>query len=131
MSRLLAALGIVLLASPAFAADLARGGKSFAVVVVNAPPDAPKAKGKGKASVTGDAAAAQLLAEWLGKMTGASIPTQHQMPAAGTPIYVGRAAVEAGLKLDDIDSPTKEGVRIVVEANRVLIAGQSDAATLK
>jgi hypothetical protein len=131
MSRLLAALGFVLLASPALAADLSRGGKSFAVIVVNAPPEAPKAKGKGKAPVTGDAAAAQLLADWLGKMTGASIPTQHQMPAAGTPIYVGRAAVEAGLKLDDIDSPTKEGVRIVVEADRVLIAGQSDAATLK
>ena len=36
-----------------------------------------------------------------------------------------------GLKLDDIDSPTKEGIRIVVDDNRILIAGQSDEATVK
>ena len=132
MSRLLAVAGVVVLfASPATAAELAKGGKSVAAIVITPPADTPKAKGKAKAPVTGDAAAAQLLADWLGKMTGAPTPVQNQAPAAGTPIYVGRAAVAAGLKLDDIDSPTKEGVRIVVEANRVLIAGQSDAATLK
>ncbi|QDU22041.1 DUF4838 domain-containing protein [Urbifossiella limnaea] len=130
MSRLVVAVGFLLLTSPAFAADLAKGGKSLATIVIN-PGDTPKAKSKVKALATGDAVAAQLLADWLGKMVGAPTPVQNSAPAAGTPIYVGRAAVAAGLKLDDIDSRTKEGVRIVVEANRVLIAGQSDAATLK
>ena len=39
--------------------------------------------------------------------------------------------MKAGLKLDDIDSPSKEGVRIVVDDKRILIAGQTEAATLK
>lgn len=133
MFRLLAAVGfVVLVSSPAVAADIARGGQALATIVVTAPPDAPKAKGKAKAAApTGDAAAAKLLADWLGKMTGATIPIAEKAPDGGTVILVGKAAVQAGLKLDDIDSPTKEGVRVVVEANRILIAGQSDAATLK
>src|SRR4051812_5647225 len=109
MSRLLVALGILLVTSPAFAADLAKDGKSLASIVITTPTDTPKAKSKAKAGATGDAVAAQLLADWLGKMTGTPTPVQVQAAVAGTPIYVGRAAVVAGLKLDDIDSPTKEG----------------------
>src|SRR5205814_5309556 len=48
-----------------------------------------------------------------------------------TAIYVGKAAVAAGLKLDDIVSASHEGVRIVADDKRVLIGGQSDEATLK
>lgn len=129
--NLSALLALALVASPSPAAELAKGGKPLAAVVVNGPLEAPKAKGKKAGPVGGEVAAARLLADWLGKMTGAAFPVQERAAEGVTPIYVGRAAVAAGLKLDDIDSPTKEGVRIVVEPNRVLIGGQSDAATLK
>lgn len=130
MTRLAAAVALVVLAAPAPAADIVVGGQPVAAIVVNGPLEAPKAKGKAKAP-GGDVAAARLLADWLHKMTGAAVPVQDQIPVRGTVIFVGKAAEQAGLKLDDIDSPTKEGVRIVVEANRILIAGQSEAATLK
>src|SRR5207248_7238658 len=61
----------------------------------------------------------------------AELPVADKPPAEGPAVYVGRAALRAGLKLDDIDSPTKEGVRITAGDGRVLVAGQSDAATLK
>ena len=131
MSRFVVAVGVLtFFIPPAFAADLSKGGKSLATIVIN-PGESPKAKSKAKAGATGDGLAAQLLADWLGKMVGSPTPVEFRAPAAGTTIYIGRAAIEAGLTLDDIVSPTKEGVRIVVEANRVLIAGQSDAATRK
>ena len=73
----------------------------------------------------------QLLVDWVKKITDAELPVADKAPADRPVIYVGKAAVRAGLKLDDIASPSKEGVRIVVEGNRVLIGGQSDAATVK
>jgi hypothetical protein len=140
MTRRLAAivgalLVTVLAGGPAAAADVVKGGKPVATVVSDAMRTEPKAKGKGKkqaaAPAGGDTAATALLVSWVQKMTDAELPVADKAPASGPAIYVGRAAVRAGLKLDDIDSPTKEGVRIVVEADRILIAGQSDAATTK
>mgnify|MGYP000846979097 CR=1 FL=1 len=133
MLRPSAAVGFILLAaSPAAAVELVKGGQPVAAIVVNGPLETPKAKAKAKAPAAGgDVAAARLLADWLQKMSGAAVPVQTQLPVRGPVVFVGEAAVQAGLKLDDIDSPTKEGVRIVVEENRVLIAGQSPAATMK
>jgi hypothetical protein len=44
---------------------------------------------------------------------------------------VGAAAVKAGLRVDDIASPSHEGVRIQGDGRRVLVAGQNETATLK
>ncbi len=136
LSRYLSALGIALglafLTSPASATDLVKDGKALAVIVCDAKP-APAVKGKKKEAVGSaeEAQAATLLAAWLKKITDAELPIVAKSSEGVVPIYVGKAAVREGLKLDDIDSPSREGIRIVVEPNRILIAGQTDAATVK
>jgi hypothetical protein len=78
-----------------------------------------------------DDESAVLLADWIHKMTGATLPIARE-PTSGKPaIYVGYAALRAGLKLDDIDSPSHEGARIVAENDRILIAGQTASATTR
>src|SRR5439155_6402279 len=108
-----AVLVLVLVGGPAAAVDVVKGGKPVATVVSDAKPVEPKAKGKGKkqaaAPAGGDAAATALLVSWGKKMTDAELPVADKAPAGGPAIYVGRAAVRAGLKLDDIDSQSNEG----------------------
>ena len=120
-----------------YALDLVRDGKPVAVIVTATPrePEPLPAKGKGarkKAAPQNDESlAASTLAEWVKKITDADLPISDK-PTDGVPaIYIGRAAVAAGLKLDDIVSPSHEGVRIIVDEKRVLIGGQNDEATLK
>lgn len=121
------------LAGPASAIDLVKDGKP-AVTVVADVPQAAKALARGKKRPTpnagGEAQAARLLVEWVKKITDAELPVADK-PGDGPAIFVGKAAERAGLKLDDIDSPTREGVRIVIDDNRILIGGQSEAATCK
>lgn len=121
---------VILAVGPASGVDLVKGGKPVATVVCDAKPAAPKGK-RAAPVATGEALAAKLLVDWVKKITDAELPLAEKAPAGGVAIYIGKAAVRAGLKLDDIESPSKEGVRIVVEANRVLIAGQNEAATVK
>jgi len=64
-------------------------------------------------------------------MTDAELPVADKAKDGVPAIYVGRAAVAAGLKLDDIVSASQEGLRIVADGQRVLIGGQSQGATLK
>ncbi|MBN9117611.1 MAG: DUF4838 domain-containing protein [Planctomycetes bacterium] len=122
-------------AAPAPAADepvvLVKAGKPVATIVVEGRPPLPKGKKEPVANASTEYGAALLLAEWLKKITDATIPVAEKAPAEGMVIYVGRAAVMAGLKLDDVASPSKEGVRIVAGENRVLIGGQSEPATAK
>jgi len=125
-------------AMPAPALDLVRDGKPIAVIVSTVPPEAPDVKpAKGKApkkqaiAETDEALAVRTLVEWVKKMTDAELPVADQAKAGVPAIYVGQAAVAAGLKLDDIASASHEGVRIVADGERVLIAGQSPQATLK
>lgn len=130
------AAGVALaVAADARAADepvaLVTAGKPVATIVAEGKPPAPKGGKKPTATALTDAGAAILLAAWFKKITDADVPIAEKAPEQGVVIYVGKAAVKAGLKLDDIDSKTKEGVRIVVGNNRVLIGGQSDAATAK
>lgn len=133
MTRLVTPLLLLGLVSPALAVDLVKAGKPVATIIVDAPP-APKVQPKGKKRpaepAAGEAHAARILVEWVKKITDAELPVADK-PGDGPTIYVGKAAVRAGLKLDDIDSPTREGVRIVIADNRILIAGQSEAATVK
>ncbi|MCX7046942.1 MAG: DUF4838 domain-containing protein [Candidatus Sumerlaeota bacterium] len=150
---------ILALAAPLPAIEIVKDGKPVAVVVVegqsaageaNAAADAPAeaAGAKGRAArkqpvrreparrqLSAEESAANLLVDWIEKITSARLTIAAQAPAdaptAVPVIYVGKAAVKAGLKLDDIESPSHEGVRIIVEGNRALIAGQNEAATLK
>lgn len=120
------------------ALDVVKGGQGVAVIVVDQPPmpaSGPSVKVK-KGAVKKGAAnfeqqAAQVLQEWVKKMTDVELPIRDKPVAGQAALYVGQSAVKAGLKLDDISSPSQEGLRIVVEADRALIAGQSDQATLK
>ena len=118
---------------------LVRDGKPVATIVTTVPKDAVQpavTKGKtarGKAGNAGgdESLAVRVLVEWIKKITDAELPVADKAPAGAPAIYIGRAAEQAGLKLDDIASPSREGVRIVADARGVFIAGQSEAATLK
>lgn len=133
-----ASLAVVLFLGAArlsLAFDIVKDGKPVATIVSLTPPassDKPK-KTTGRkqaADSPGEGAAVKLLQEWIAKITDVELAVKGN-PPPGPAIYVGKAALAAGLKLDDLQSPTCEGVRIVIEDDRILIAGQSDAATLK
>lgn len=118
---------------------LVRDGKPLATIVTTVPRDAVQpavAKGKAfrrKAVTAGgdEALAVRVLVEWIKKITDAELPVADKAVAGAPAIYVGRATEQAGLKLNDIVSASHEGVRIVTDERGVLIAGQSEAATLK
>ncbi|NQT89317.1 DUF4838 domain-containing protein [bacterium] len=118
------ALGFCLCTSAA-ALELVRDGQPVATVVVQSP---PKGKGRGRRGAWDDAAAARVLVDWVKKITDAELPIAETAPAAGPTVTIGAAA---GLTLDGIDSPTGEGFRIVCDGQRLRIAGQSGAATVK
>jgi len=99
--------------------ELVRDGRPVAVLVSTAP------------AKSDEALAAGTLAEWIAKITGASLPIVAQAPADQPAILVGQAALAAGLKVEAIASPSREGLRVVADGRRVLLAGQSPAATLK
>ena len=138
MKSALSALSL-LVALPAVALDLVRDGKPIATIVAAAPIEvAESAPAKGKAAPkrkpapeTDEQYAVRVLNEWVKKITDTELPIAGQAPVNGPAIFVGQAALAAGLKLDDIASLSREGVRIVADGKRVLIAGQSEAATLK
>jgi hypothetical protein len=121
-------LVIALLASaaPGFAVHLVRNGKPVAVVV------AQKPEGRRPRGFPGDdRTAADVLVDWVQKITDAELSIAEAAPEGAPAILIGRAAEEAGLDLDDIESPTREGLRIRAGDRRVLIAGQCPRATLK
>jgi hypothetical protein len=132
------AAAFLLSAASAYAdLTLVKDGQPSATIITLAPAEpppaanAPRGKKRGEAAVTGDARAAQLLVEWIKKITGVELPIGTEAKAGTTAIYLGKAALQAGLKLDDIVSPSREGLRISADDKRVLIAGQTDEATLK
>ena len=116
---------------PAGAMEIVRDGRPVATVVVEqyAPPAKPR-KPRGRLETT-DAGGAQVLVDWVRTGTGAELPIAARAPEGQPAIYIGAAAVKAGLKLDDIESPTDEGVRIRCDGQRVLIGGQCGTATVK
>ena len=141
--RPLAALAAgMLLAAPAAAAqmDIVRDGKAVARIVVRRQDGAGNSgrkaargrpRGKRRKSGAGDDMAAETLAEWIKKITDVDLPIVTTAPADTPAIYVGSAAVQAGLKLDDIKSPTREGMRVACDGRRVLLGGQCPTATVK
>lgn len=124
-------VAFIYLAGPAFATDIVKGGKPVAVIVCDSKPGPAPKGGKKQTGNATEAEAAKLLVDWIKKITDAELPVADKGGDGVIPIYLGKAAVRAGLQLDDIESPSHEGVRIVVEPTRILIAGQTDAATVK
>jgi hypothetical protein len=78
-----------------------------------------------------DLKSGQLLQEWVKLMSGAELPVTNQPAAKGVNLYVGQSAVDAGLKLDDIKSRSREGLRVKCDGKNVFIAGQNDTATFR
>jgi len=135
---LLMALAALPSSAPGQEMDLVRDGRAVAAIVVDeaaASTVTNPAKGKpakGRGFMCSDSAAANVLADWIEKITEVRLPVVAQAPKDGPAIYVGKAALAAGLKLDDIDSATKEGLRIVSDGRaKVLLAGQNEDATVK
>ena len=141
--------------SEVLALDVVREGKPAAVIVVVKTPTAqetavyragvdatgeatakkgkgPKVSKKGAARVEGpDGESAELLIQWVKKMTGATLIVVDAVPDNQPAIVLGLAAQRAGLKLDDIKSPTSEGVRLRLDGKKILISGQRPEATFK
>ncbi len=79
-----------------------------------------------------DRTAAELLSDWIEKISDVRLDISNR-PHAGKPaIFIGTTALKAGLDVSDIDSPTKEGLRIFSDGkSRLLIAGQNETSTVK
>ena len=131
-------------ADQAIALDIVGGGKPLVTVVVEGddvtdvqPPrtggvrPAVGQRKRGDRAFATDADAANVLIEWVRKMTGATLAISGSAPKEGNAIYIGESAVKAGLRLDQIDSPSREGIRVVADKTRVLVAGQSPQATAR
>ena len=80
---------------------------------------------------TNDQSVANTLNAWIQKMTGVTLPLVTTAPT-GPAIFIGQAAVTAGLDLNGIDSPSREGLRITCDGvSRLLLGGQDNNSTLK
>lgn len=110
--------------------DVVRGGRPVATIVIDsaATPRPTRSQRRGGPS---DEQAAGVLVDWVRKMTGAELPIAHSAPHGGPIICIGAAARKAGLRLDDIESPSREGLRIQGDGRRLLLAGQNPTATVK
>ncbi len=114
--------------------DIVRDGRAVAVIVVDKAGEDRKQSQpqRRRASECNDLAAANVLAEWIEKITDVRLEIVNQASVRGPAIYVGTAAVMAGLNLNSMDSPTPEGLRIISDGRaKILIAGQSDTSTMK
>jgi hypothetical protein len=117
--------------SAAAALDVVRDGKPVATVVVARTGAEAAVKPGRRGRVAGDERAAGVLVEWVRKMTGAELPVAASAPVGTSAIYVGAAAVQSGLRLDDIDSPSREGLRVRCDDRCLLLAGQDETSTVK
>ena len=120
--------------------DIVKDGRAVAVIVASDTPE-PLAISRQKERIEekrvrgfecSDRAAAEVLGAWIEKMTKVRLEIVGR-PAKDRPaIYVGAAAVKAGLDLEKIDSSTNEGLRIISDGRaRILIGGQDDVSTVK
>jgi len=141
----------VFTSSAAGVVDIVKDGKPVAVIVVQQTGEQQAPNQRGKSSRAGfelsDIGAADVLADWIEKITDARLARRRpgleltsppagawagQPPEGAPAIYIGAAALKAGLSLDQIQSPTGEGLRIVCDgAGKILIAGQNDSSTTK
>ena len=119
--------------------NIVKNDQAVAVIIVRRPPgslDQRPSKKTQEARTGGfqcsDLTAAMVLANWIEKMTDVRLEIAYQPSSERPAIYIGAAAMEAGLDLSDIASPTKEGLRIISDGEtRILIAGQNEVSTMK
>jgi len=118
--------------------DLVMDGKTQAVIVVQQASESKERSSMklGKRRTGGfqcnDLTAANVLTDWIEKITDVKLDIVNQLDSDKPAIFVGAAAITAGLDLSDMDSPTKEGLRILSDGKtRVLIAGQNETSTVK
>ena len=119
--------------------DIVKEGQARAVIVVEKASQNinQTRRGKSRGARAGsfrcdDQTAANVLADWIEKMTDVRLEIIGQPDADRPAIYIGAAAISAGLDLSGIDSPTKEGLRIVGDGkSRIFIAGQNETSTVK
>ncbi|HCO93747.1 MAG TPA: hypothetical protein DIU00_07335 [Phycisphaerales bacterium] len=119
--------------------DIVRDGKAVAVIVVKDSSDLAGQVRAGRQQSkrirgfeSGDWAAADVLADWIEKISGVRLQIVNRAGNETPAIYVGAAAVEAGLYLSGIGSSTNEGLRIVGDGkSRILIAGQNETSTIR
>ncbi len=131
--KIVTLIGVILAASSAYSQnmDIVKDGRAGAVIVVGQSGGNPPDADSGGIELT-DRGAADVLADWIEKISGARLPVVENAPAGKPAVYIGAAAVKAGLKLDDIESPTNEGLRIVSDGSgKILIGGQNDISTMK
>ncbi len=132
---------LVIAGLPALSAgmDIVKNGEAQAVIVVQKASQPIQERRSGKSQARrprgfecDDQTAANVLADWIEKMTDVRLEIVGQPRGGGPAIYVGAAAINAGLDLSDIDSPTKEGLRIVSDGkSQILLAGQNETSTVK
>lgn len=131
---------LLVLCSIAHPLDLVKDGRAVATIVVAETAEAQQAGRSGKSGRSKQAAnpdqsseaeAVALLVDWVRKMTDVELPVAQVAPSEGTAIFIGKAALSEGLRVNDIVSPSREGLRISVDGRRVLIGGQSDGATFR
>ena len=102
---------------------LVRDGEATATLVIQPAP------GDGELD-SNDQAAAEMIQEWIELMSGARLPIAREVPS-GLAILIGHAATQAGMLIDDLDSPSREAVRIEVRDHRILMSGQSGVSRIK
>lgn len=119
--------------------DIVRDGQAMAAIVVQRAPESigrSRVKKLQKRRTGGfqcnDLTAAKVLADWIEKITDVRLevvaPPYGKRPA----IYIGAAAVKAGLDLSNIDSPTNEGLRIISDGKtEILIGGQNETSIMR
>ena len=130
---LLAVAVVFASARAAIGMDIVKDGQAAATIVVEKQPagGASGVKPGSRGGELGDGDAAKVLADWIEKITDVRLPIADAAPAGKPAICVGAAAVKAGLKLEDIKSPTGEGLRITCDGDRVLLGGQNPTSTVK
>lgn len=107
-------------------------GKPIATIVVTNAATDDGSSGRRRRTKSADQMAAEVLVEWVRKITDAELTIVNTPPANGPVILIGQSAIESGLKLDDIDSQSNEGLKIQCDGkSRLLIAGQDDTSTVK
>ena len=104
---------------------IVRDGQPLATIVYSA-----EGVAVGRRRVSGKSAAT-MLQEWAKLMSGVELPLAQAAPAAGPAIFLGQAAVAAGLDLSKIESPSNEGLRVKCDGRNIYIAGQTMPATVR
>ena len=82
--------------------DIVKDGQPVATLVVLK--EAPELRSPGRGFIANDATAASVLVDWVKKITGAELPIVESASSDTGIIYIGGAAVKAGLAEGDAGS---------------------------